>query len=77
MSADLRGAEPEANTAPWNGRQVEWRIDGETFTANYHPGELKIMEIARERGATRVELEAVHLLKALLDAVIVDAEATA
>lgn len=63
--------------APWHGRTVPWAIDGETFVAQYNPSEAVIMRVAKDRGASRKELETVHLLKALLGAVIVDAEAAA
>jgi hypothetical protein len=72
------------NAQPWSPRPVTWRIDGEQHTATYNPGELTIMAIARERGATSQDLEAVHVLKAVFAAefpdtptFIFDAEARA
>lgn len=62
---------------PWRGRDISWRIDGEDYQAPYGPQELVMMASAKDRGASRKELETLHLLKALLGAVIVDAEAAA
>jgi hypothetical protein len=76
---------------PWHGRRIEWSVShpagvydegtrpypavSDLFVADFHPGEILMMKVARERGATRHELEILHLLKAELDATIIDAEA--
>lgn len=59
---------------PWHGEEVTFEVDGQPVTAHYNPAERTMMRVAHERGCSRHELEVVHLLKAELDATIVDAE---
>lgn len=78
MTNGLVDATAESTGAqPWHGREVPWIIDGIEHIAHYNPAELAMMAIAKERGATRRELEFLHLVKACLGGVIVDAEASA
>jgi hypothetical protein len=66
----------DTTTAPWHGRQVTWTVDGERLTAPYMPHELVMVKTALEHAGNRRGVEVIHELKARLDGMIVDAEAT-
>jgi hypothetical protein len=63
-------------TQPWHGKQVTWKVDGERLSALYLPHELVMVKTALEHAENRRGVEVIHELKARLDGMIVDAEAT-
>jgi hypothetical protein len=63
-------------TPPWYGKEVAWTVDGERLSALYLPHELVMVKTALEHPANRRGVEVIHELKARLDGMIVDAEAT-
>lgn len=68
--------ERPTSPSPWAPKRVTWTVDGEQLTADYNRAELRVMAILREQGATRVDLEALHTIKSLLDATIAAAAAS-